>query len=210
MGARYCDERGGAGFSWVVDEPMTRTSHALAADGRVWLVDPVDWPEAVDRATELGRPAAVLQLLDRHGRDCASLATRLDVPHVVVPVTLPDTPFEVVRVVRRRWWREVALWWAAERTLVVSEAIGSNPFFTEGRDAVGVHGLLKPFPPRRSLGGFRPEHLLLGHGQGLHGPDATDALRTALARSRLRFVTWGLTLPRRNRAAIDAVAPEGS
>lgn len=60
MEARYCDERGEHGFSWIVGEPMARTSHALASDGEVWLVDPVDWPEAVDRAAALGRPAAVL------------------------------------------------------------------------------------------------------------------------------------------------------
>ena len=66
------------GFSWVMDEPLERTSHALAADGRVWLIDPVDVPEAIERATALGEPAAVVQLLDRHNRDCAELAERLD------------------------------------------------------------------------------------------------------------------------------------
>ncbi|HEV2076205.1 MAG TPA: hypothetical protein VGR10_08185, partial [Thermoleophilaceae bacterium] len=62
------------GLSWVVEEAMERASHALADAGRVWLVDPVDVPEATERALALGRPAAVLQLLDRHPRDCAALA----------------------------------------------------------------------------------------------------------------------------------------
>ena len=48
------------GFSWVMDEPLERASHALVADGKVWLIDPVDEAEAVDRATALGEPAAVL------------------------------------------------------------------------------------------------------------------------------------------------------
>ena len=54
---------------------MARASHALATEGAVWVVDPVDWPEAIDRALTLGRPAAVLQLLDRHNRDCAAART---------------------------------------------------------------------------------------------------------------------------------------
>jgi hypothetical protein len=48
------------GLSWVVDEPLERASHALAHDGRVWFVDPVDDPVALDAALALGEPAAVL------------------------------------------------------------------------------------------------------------------------------------------------------
>ena len=29
------------GLSWVLEEPMQRTSHALVDGGRLWLVDPV-------------------------------------------------------------------------------------------------------------------------------------------------------------------------
>ena len=49
MTFRFYDETA-FGFSWIADEPMTRTSHALVGGGRVWLVDPVDWPEAIERA----------------------------------------------------------------------------------------------------------------------------------------------------------------
>ena len=76
MRFRFCDDLGPDGFGWIVDEAMTRTSHALAADGKVWLVDALDWPEAIDRALELGEPAGVVQLLDRHDRDCAALASQ--------------------------------------------------------------------------------------------------------------------------------------
>ena len=31
MTIRFCDDLGNNGFSWIVAEPMTRTSHALAA-----------------------------------------------------------------------------------------------------------------------------------------------------------------------------------
>jgi hypothetical protein len=183
MAIRICDDRGAHGFSWIVDEPMTRTSHALAADGRVWLIDPVRDPVAVERATALGEPQAVVQLLDRHNRDCAALAAELEVPHIVTPAALNGTPFEVVPVRRWRRWNEVALWWPDERTLVVAEAIGTNPYFA-GRAAAGVHLLMRLSPPRDALGRFEPEHLLVGHGAGLHGPPADEALREALATSR--------------------------
>jgi len=110
MTFRFCDELGPDGFGWLVEETMTRTSHALAADGRVWLVDALDWPEAIDRALGLGEPAGVIQLLDRHNRDCAPLAQRLRVPLHVVPDDLPNTPFECIPIMRRRFWRESALW----------------------------------------------------------------------------------------------------
>lgn len=200
MRFRFCDDRGSNGFSWIAEEPMTRTSHALAASGEVWLVDPVDWPEAIDRATSLGEPVGVLQLLDRHNRDSATIAKRLAVPHLLVPSTLPDTPFEVIEIKRQSRWQEVAIWWPEQQTLVVAEALGTNPFFTMGDDRVGVHGLLKLVPPRM-LNAYEPEQLLVGHGEGIHGPETTAALRNALARSRLAFFAWGLTLPIRVRKA---------
>jgi hypothetical protein len=184
MDYRFCDERGAAGFSWVMDEPATRTSHALAHGGKVWLVDPVDRPDPLERARSLGEPAGVLQLLDRHNRDCAVVAQRLDVAHLVVPDAVPDAPFEVVPVRRTRRWREVALWIAGERTLVVAEAVGTNAFYTGGRDELGVHLLMRLRPPRRQLGGLAPEHLLVGHGEGVHGPETAATLAEALAGSR--------------------------
>ena len=108
---RFCDDAGADGFGWIVDEAMTRTSHALAADGKVWLVDALDWPDAIARARELGEPAGVVQLLDRHDRDCAALAQRLGVAHVVAPDDLPGSPFVFVPIMRRKRWRESALWW---------------------------------------------------------------------------------------------------
>src|SRR5262249_38597335 len=158
------------------------SSHALAANGRVWLVDAVDWPEAVERACSLGRPAGVIQLLDRHNRDCAAIAVRLGVEHLVVPDEIPDSPFRMIPVVRRRRGDGRALWWEAGRTLVVAGAIGTNPFFRMDGDPAGVHPFLKPFPPRRQLRGLAPEHLLVGHGPGLHGDESGEGLRRALGR----------------------------
>lgn len=183
-----------AGISWVVEEPLTRASHALAHEGRVWLVDPVHEPEALDRARALGQPAGVLQLLDRHNRDCQSIAARLGVPHLRQPKALPGTPFEPIGVVRTRFWSEVALWWPERRALVVAEAVGTNPMFAVGGAALGVHVLLRATPPRR-LDRYAPEHLLVGHGAGLHGPGAARALSDALGRSRRDLPRALLRLP---------------
>jgi hypothetical protein len=176
-------ERHALGLTWVVDEPLTRTSHALLADGRVWLVDPVDEPEALEQALALGEPAGVVQLLDRHGRDCAALAARLRIPHHEVPDALPGTPFEVLRTVRLPRWRESSLWWGRERALVVAEALGTNAVFTAGTGPVGVHPMLRLFPPR-NLRDVVPDHLLVGHGPPVHGPDTAAAIDRALRRAR--------------------------
>jgi hypothetical protein len=195
MELRFCDDFGADGFSWIVDEPMTRTSHALASDGKVWLVDPVDWPDAIERAHTLAKPAAVLQLLDRHNRDCASLAAQLGIPHVVAPVVLPDTPFECIAVKRMRRWEETALWWPGTKTLVVAEVLGTNEFTIGGSDdRVGVHVLLRLTPPKM-LASYEPERLLVGHGEGVHGPAATTGLREALAHSRRGLPGVLLRLP---------------
>jgi hypothetical protein len=171
------------GFSWTVAEAMERTSHALAHDGRVWLIDPTDAAEALDRAAALGTPAAVVQLLDRHNRDCAAIAARLGVPHLKVPETLPDAPFTVVPVIRRPGWREAALWWPGPRALVVAETVGTSAFWRAGHGAAGIHLLVRAFPPG-ALRGYQPEHLLVGHGAGIHGPEATRALEFAYAHAR--------------------------
>ena len=209
MEMRFCDDLGPLGFSWIADGAMTRTSHALADKGAVWLVDPLDWPEAIARAQSLGRPEAVVQLLDRHDRDCAALAERLGIPRLVVPRSLPDTPFEVIEIRRSRHWREIALWWPGPGVLVAADALGTNPFFTIGRDRIGVHGLLKPTPPRQ-LARLAPSHLLVGHGKGVHGREATAELRRALSRSRFTFLTWGLMLPLRARRRPQHSAEQGS
>jgi hypothetical protein len=173
---------------------MTRTSHALAADGKVWLVDALDWAEAVERAGTLGEPAGVIQLLDRHHRDCAALAKRLRVPHFIAPDDVPGSPFTFVPVMRRRRWRESALWWPEKRTLVVADALGTNSFYTAGKAPLGVHLFLRLTPPK-ALAAYEPERILVGHGEGVVGPGATAALRAALATSRRGLPALLVRLP---------------
>lgn len=187
MRARFCDEWS-AGFGWIADEPLQRCSHALVAAGRVWLIDPVDWDGAEGRIRAAGEPAGVIQLLDRHDRDCASLARRLGVPHHRVPhEPIPDAPFTFALVRKGRAWQEVALWWPAERVLVCADALGTARYYRSGRDRLGVHPILRLIPPRRRLGGFEPGIVLVGHGEGLLDTGAGQAFREALATARRRL-----------------------
>jgi hypothetical protein len=135
----------------------------------------------------------VLQLLDRHNRDGNTIAQRLGVPLMRLPMDGAGTPFTVIPIISNRAWREVALWWADERALVVAEAIGTAPAFALGRRA-GVHPMLRLVPPRKQLSRFQPERLLVGHGEAIEsGADA--ALREALARSRSDLPQLVLRIP---------------
>src|SRR3954454_11730517 len=139
------------GLTWQIEEAAMRTSHAVLAGGRVWLVDPVDEPEAMERARALGEPAAVVQLIDRHNRDCAAIAARLGVPHLEVPDAVPGSPFQAIPVLRMKRWRETALWWPERELLVVAEAIGTVEVFTAGgaRGGGGGPGLRPRARPGR-------------------------------------------------------------
>jgi hypothetical protein len=176
-------QRHSLGLTWVETTGMRRAAHALRADGRVWLIDPFEDQVAVSAATELGTPAGVLQLLDRHNRDCGPIAQRLEVPLLRLPAEVADSPFTVIPVISRPWWREVALWWEAERALVIAEAVGTAPAFTLGRQ-VGLHPMLRLRPPRGPLTARSPERLLVGHGAALESGAAaaiSDALSGALS-----------------------------
>jgi len=160
---------------------MARSCHAIASDGRVWLVDPVTDDEALDAAEALGDVAGVIQLLDRHNRDCTSLARRYDVPHLRLPEQLPDAPFAVLKTVWLPGWRELALWLPSQSALVVSEAVGTGAYFALAGRPAGIHPMLRLRPPG-ALRSHRPRHLMVGHGPTLH-EGAAEALDEALARS---------------------------
>jgi hypothetical protein len=173
------------GLTWVMDDAMERGCHALRDDaGGVWLVDPARDEEALAAAAELGAPAGVLQLLDRHNRDCAAIAGALGVPHRRLPEVTPDgSPFEIRRVVWNPLWKELALWWPQRRALVVAEALGTAPAFAVGDEPVGVHPLRRLLPPGM-LKGLGPEHLLVGHGDPVHGTEVAAQVDRAIDRSR--------------------------
>ena len=197
---RFVDELGFA-FGWIASEPrfMQRASHAVTSHGRLWVIDPVADESALWRARELGEPAGVVQLLDRHRRDCRAVAEQLGVPHYELPEQPPaGAPFEVLPLLRQRWWQEVALWYPEQRTLVCADAVGTAEYYRAPGERLGVSPLLRLTPPRRLLA-VEPDHVLVGHGEGIH-EDAAAALREAVALARRRTPSWawaGLRTQRR-------------
>jgi hypothetical protein len=195
---RFCDETDW-GFGWIAPEPafMERTAHALAADGRVWVTDALGGDGVVERIRALGEPAGVIQLLDRHARDCAALARELGVPHHAVPhEPIAGAPFEFLLVRKGRRWQEVALWWPERRVLVCADALGTARYYRAREEPLAVHPVLRVIPPRKRLGGISPRHVLTGHGAGIHGDRAEPAFREALATARRRIPAWAATAAR--------------
>jgi hypothetical protein len=191
MKVRFCDEFEGS-VGWMRAEPelRRRASHAVASAGLVWIIDALDGDGLDERVRALGKPAAVVQLVDRHNRDCRAIADRFGVPLHLTPFGgIPEAPFEVVRIANVPGWREVALWFPAERVLVCGDAIGTAAYFPAPGERAGVHPLLRLTPPR-VLERFQPRQLLVGHGAGLAGDEATEALLAALATSRRRIPSW--------------------
>ena len=194
----FCDELPFS-FGWIAEHPrnLLRASHALADDRRVWLVDPIEVRELDERIRVLGKVVGVIQLLDRHSRDSVALARRFGVPLYHAPTAgAPGSPFHVLRAVNLPLWRESALWWPEQKTLVVADAFGTASYFLGPGERLAVHPLLRLFPPR-SLGQVAPEHVLFGHGEGIHGEDATAALREALQGARRGVPRWLVGLARR-------------
>ncbi|QLG26087.1 hypothetical protein HUG10_00380 [Halorarum halophilum] len=192
---------GGVGWLAYPDESMARASHALAVDGDVWVVDPVDAPGVDDLLADLdGDVAGTVVCLDRHSRDAAEIATRHDVP-VYVPDWMTGVASELDAPVQRFGrelgglsairvrdstippWQEVALVDAESGTLYVPEAVGTSVYFLTRGERLGVHPMLRLVPPRRALGRRSPERVLVGHGSGVHD-GAGAALETALRESR--------------------------
>lgn len=186
-------------LSWIHPEPpfMRRAGHAVAIDGRVWLIDPPDGDEVVDRVAALGEPAGVLQLLDRHPRDCAALAERLGVPLHVNPFGgVAGAPFEAFTIWNLPLWKETGVWFPGTRTLVVPEALAAAPAFTAPGESVGVHPMRRLLPPS-GLRRYDPEHLLMGHGPAQHGAAARAAIADALHGSRRRLPALAVAQLRR-------------
>jgi hypothetical protein len=159
---------------WVEDEFLERASHALVTDRGSWLVDPVDNP----RIDGLDNVQGVIQLLDRHNRDCGSVAVRLGVERVVLPHA-PIAAFTFIPVRRN----EVALWWADERVLVCADALGAARYYRAGDERLAVHPLMRLRPPSFDV---QPEAILCGHGPGIFD-GADEALREALTTARRRI-----------------------
>lgn len=138
----------------------------------------------MERAIGDNQPAGVIQLLDRHQRDCAAVAERLGVTHSRLPAAVPGTPFTIFSVVDRPLWREVGIWWPEHKALIIAEALGSSKVLGVGDTGIAVHLLLRLTPPGALRKYTEVEHLLPGHGAPLHSPDLGGRIQEALARSR--------------------------
>ncbi|MFB6178673.1 MAG: hypothetical protein ABEI77_02985 [Halorientalis sp.] len=202
-------DRRDEGVGWIAypDETMQRASHAFAVDGEVWVCDPVDVEGLDDLLAEFGEVAGVVILLDRHKRDSAAVANRhdvavhvpdwmdgvvedIDAPTERIHLELADTGVGVHKLVDNRFWQEAALYIEDRDELIVPEAVGTADYFLAGSERLGVHPMLRLLPPKR-LKRFSPEHVLVGHGVGIH-EDASTALSDAITGARGR--TPGLYL----------------
>jgi hypothetical protein len=192
---------GGVGWIAHPEETMQRASHALAVDGDVWVVDPVDATGIDDTLSELGAVAGVVVLLDRHTRDAGALAQRhgvsvflpsvmsdvasdIDAPIELFRGELADTGYTTRTVVDNFAWTEVALHDETSGTLVVPEAVGTTEYFLASGERLGVHPALRLRPPR-TLARLDPDRLLVGHGAGVHD-DAGRTLHDAVSGARGR------------------------
>ncbi len=189
-------------LSWTHPDPpfMQRAGHAIRAGGGVWVIDPPLGDDVLERIRDLGEPAGVVQALDRHPRDNRAVADALGVRLHVTPFAgVTGAPFRVVRLWNLPVWKETALWFGAERALVVPEALAAAPAFVAPGEAVGVHPARRLLPPTR-LRDFIPEHLLMGHGAPVSGDAARAGILDALDHSRRRLPAFMLntirTLPK--------------
>ena len=182
--------------TWLASTPgfMQRASHAIATGEGTWLIDPVDHPDVRARLAEMPAVVGVLQLLDRHNRDCQQFAAHFGVPlHVTPTAPIGGAPFDVITVKRARHWRESALWWPGHVCLVVAEVLGTASYFRAPGQRVGVHPMARIAPPRM-LRGFPAAHLLMGHGDPVHDPAAGAMADAAIAHARTTSPRWALSL----------------
>ena len=164
------------------DEFLRRASTAIRLASGWLLADPVDAP-GLDEALAQAPVAGVTLLMDRHRRDADAIASRHGVP---VGAPLPPQ-IEQRRVVRFPGWHEVALWLPDCHLLVAADVLGTAGYFVAAADEpLGVHPLVRPFPPRHALRGIAPQAIAVGHGAPVTD-DATPALEEALRTARRRL-----------------------
>lgn len=201
-------DRWDGGIGWMAHptEIMQRTSHALATDEGVLIVDPVDADGIDDPITEFGDPAGVVILSNFHTRDADEVARRHGVP-VYVPDRMEGIAsaldastervgpgdslggYELIEVydgsILGERLYECALYDGT--TLRIGGTIGSAPFQRVKNERLGMALIRRHDPAPEALEHVEPERFLSGHGAGVH-EDATAALSRALANARRRYL----------------------
>lgn len=196
--------RWGRGLGWIAypNERMERASQAIVGESGVWLIDPLEMSGLGAILESVGEVVGIVLTLGRHKRDAESLASRYGVP-IHLPAGLSsladtldartrsvepfpaDTGFDPVSVLVKPGWREYALYDADGGTVYISEAVGTASYFKAPQERLGVHPVLRLWPPRSALGHVTADHILVGHGEGIMR-DGTAALQDALAGARKR------------------------
>lgn len=191
-----------AGVSWIAhpDERMRRASHALAVDGDVWVVEPVDAAGLDDLLADLGVVTGVVVLADYHRRDAAAVAARQDVavhlpdplaglademdaPVQVFDDALADTGYRVVPLLDGLPWTEVALHDPSSGTLVATESLVTSDGLTAPGERLAFTPYVRLAPPRAPLRGRDVQRVLVGHGPPVVD-DAAAALADAISNAR--------------------------
>ena len=186
MSLELCDEFEG-GFGWTEPGFLERTSHALgvSAEG-----SSSSTPSTCPGSTSGSAPSASPRRSSSFSTGTSGIRRRSRLGSAFRIYGWSSDAHggagRLVRIVWNRVWKEVAFWEPERRVLVVADALGTVGYFTAPGEAIGVHPLLRLRPPR-DLGELEPEHILCGHGAGVHGPAAAVALREALATSRRRL-----------------------
>lgn len=184
------------GVSWIAhpEEDAKRASHALETAAGVWVVDPVDADGLDELLADRGPIAGVAVVHDRHTRDAEAIAARHDVAVSVpawmdltreklevepepIDAELPGTHVAVHPLLDTDEWEEALLVDESRGTVVAMEALGTLPGFRDDGEGLGVHPALEAAPD--GLADYRPERILVGHGESVHG-DATAALEATL------------------------------
>ncbi len=192
-------DRFDGGFGWIAKpgETMQRASHAIDFGDGVWIIDPVDASGIDEEITDLGEVKGVVVLLDRHERDSAAFASRFDVPIYHPPYvdrkfdapekllgrTLPGGNVDVIQTLNWPGWGEAALF--DGETLITADVLGNASYFTVGPERIGVHPIVRFFPPD-TLHGLAPDRIFVGHGPGIQ-ENATRALDRSLDGARRRL-----------------------
>ncbi|WP_135304008.1 hypothetical protein [Haloarcula amylovorans] len=209
---------GGVGWQAFPEEGGHRTSHAVRADGGVWLFDPLDAPGVSDLYADLGPVAGVAVFSDYHARDAAAFAVRHDVP-VTVPTGVDraadviDAPveradslagFELRRLNPLRAWHETVAYRERDGTLYVPDFLAGGTYAV-GDERLSMRVFSRLSPPRETFADLTPDRILLGHGEGIF-TDAGAALDDAIAGARRRFPRALLTNgPTELKAMLDAL-----
>ncbi|MFB6186007.1 MAG: hypothetical protein ABEI86_03965 [Halobacteriaceae archaeon] len=188
-----------SGFGWIAypDELIQRASHGLIHNGGIWLIDPLLTANLESMITDYGEPVGIVILSSLHTRDAVELAKQFEIPiHIpeslqITPSTntitfseeLADTGFKPLKGVSLPWWQEVALY--DGDTLLVGDMLGTAPYFTARDEEIGIHPLLRLFPPSK-ISKLTPERILTGHGAGIMEA-GTEQLQTAFNHARLQI-----------------------